>query len=37
MIFYGFGANLYLCLTHYDTAEDEWKHSLTSFDASLTV
>lgn len=35
--FYGFGANLYLCLTHYDTAGDKWEHSLTSFDASLTV
>lgn len=35
--FHGFGANLYLCLTHYDTAGDEWKHSLTSFDASLSV
>lgn len=33
----GFGANLYLCLCHYQTAGADWKHKLTSFDASLSV
>lgn len=34
---HGFGANLYLCLTHYQTAVENWNHKLTSFDGSLTV
>lgn len=32
---YGFGANLYLILSHYQTAGVDWIHRLTSFDASL--
>lgn len=34
---HGFGANLYLCLTHYQTAVENWNHKLTSFDGSLTI
>lgn len=34
---HGFGGRLYLCLTRYWSAGDGWSHSLTSFDASLTV
>ena len=32
---HGFGANLYLSLSHYQTAGAGWSHKLTSFDASL--
>lgn len=35
--FHGFGANLYMSLTHYGTAGAGWSHSLTSFDGSLSV
>ena len=34
---YGFGANLYLGLTHYQSAGEGWSHSLTSFEGGLTV
>lgn len=34
---HGFGANLYLSLTHYRTAAATWSHKLTSFDGSVTV
>ena len=34
---HGFGANLYMCLTHYSTAGEDWSHKLTSFDASVTL
>lgn len=34
---YGFGANLYLSLNHYQTAGAGWNQKLTSFDASLSV
>ncbi len=34
---HGFGANLYLCLTHYRTAGANWNHRLTSFDGSLSL
>lgn len=33
----GFGANLYMSLTHYRTAGVAWSHRLTSFDGSITV
>lgn len=35
--FNGFGANLYMSLTHYQTAGTNWSHKLTSFDGSITV
>jgi hypothetical protein len=35
--FNGFGANLYMSLTHYQTAGSNWSHKLTSFDGSITV
>lgn len=34
---YGFGANLYMSLTHYRTAGDGWRHKLTSFDGSISI
>lgn len=34
---YGFGANLYMSLTHYRTAGDGWSHRLTSFDGSISI
>lgn len=34
---WGFGANLYLGLTHYRTAGENWSHKLTSFDASMSL
>lgn len=34
---YGFGANLYMGLSHYQTAGAGWSHRLTSFDGGLTV
>lgn len=34
---YGFGANLYMSLTHYRTAGDGWSHKLTSFDGSISI
>ncbi|MDE7413897.1 MAG: TonB-dependent receptor [Muribaculaceae bacterium] len=34
---YGFGVNLYLSLTHYQTAGADWSHKLTSFDGSVTI
>lgn len=33
----GFGANVNLGLTHYETAVDSWSRSLTSFNASFTL
>lgn len=33
----GFGANLYMSLTHYRSAGNGWSHKLTSFDASVTL
>lgn len=35
--YHGFGAYLYLSLTHYGTAGTGWSHSLTSFDGSLSA
>lgn len=34
---YGFGANLQLGLTHYQSAGDDWSHRLTSFEGSITL
>lgn len=34
---HGFGANLYLSLTHYRTAGQNWSHKLTSFDGRITL
>lgn len=34
---YGFGASLYMCLTHYRTAGVGWSHKLTSFDGSINI
>lgn len=34
---YGFGASLYMSLTHYQTAGNSWSHKLTSFDGSITL
>ncbi len=34
---HGFGANLYLCLMHYQTAGQDWSHKLTSFDGSISL
>lgn len=34
---YGFGANLYMSLTHYRTAGDGWSHRLISFDGSISI
>lgn len=34
---HGFGANLYLCFTHYQTAGANWTQKLSSFDASITL
>lgn len=34
---YGFGANLYMALTHYQTAGAGWTHKLTSFDGSISI
>ncbi|MDE6555487.1 MAG: outer membrane beta-barrel family protein, partial [Duncaniella sp.] len=33
----GFGANLYLGVTHYETAGADWRHTLNSFNGSVTV
>lgn len=33
----GFGANLSLSLTNYETGDVDWSHHLTSFDASLNL
>ena len=33
----GFGASLYLSLTHYQAAGADWSHKLTSFDGSIAV
>ncbi|MDE6485128.1 MAG: outer membrane beta-barrel family protein [Duncaniella sp.] len=34
---HGFGANLYMSLTHYQSAGVNWSHKLTSFDGSITL
>ena len=34
---YGFGASLYMSLTHFQTAGNNWNHKLTAFDGSLTI
>lgn len=34
---HGFGANLYLCFTHYQTAGADWTQKLSSFDASISL
>ncbi len=34
---HGFGVNLYMSLTHYQTAGATWSHKLTSFDGSVTL
>lgn len=34
---HGFGASLYMSLTHYQTAGNNWNHKLTSFDGSVTL
>ncbi len=33
----GFGASVYLCLTHYKSTGINWDHSLTSFDGSVSL
>ncbi len=33
----GFGANLYLNLSHYNSAGADWEHSLTSFSGSISL
>ena len=33
----GFGASLYMSLTHFQTAGDTWNHKLTAFDGSVTL
>ncbi len=35
--FYGFGASLYMSLTHYQTAGADWSHKLTSFDGNIVL
>lgn len=34
---HGFGASLYMCFAHYQTAGNAWSHTLNSFDASFTA
>lgn len=34
---YGFGVNVYMSLTHYQTSGENWSHKLTSFDGSMTI
>lgn len=34
---HGFGANLYLNLSHYNSAGMDWEHSLTSFSGSISL
>lgn len=34
---HGFGASLYLSLTHYQTAGEDWSHKLTSLDGSIML
>ncbi len=34
---HGFGAGLYMSLTHYQTAGEGWAHKLTSFDGSISL
>ncbi len=34
---HGFGINLYMSLTHYQTAGVDWSHKLTSFDGSVNI
>lgn len=34
---YGFGVNLYVSLTHYQTAGYNWEHKLTSFAGSINI
>lgn len=34
---HGFGANVYLSVTHYKTAGADWSHSLTAFDGSISL
>ncbi|MDE6403100.1 MAG: hypothetical protein K2K86_04745, partial [Muribaculaceae bacterium] len=34
---HGFGVNMYMSLTHYQTAGATWSHKLTSFDGSVTL
>lgn len=34
---HGFGASLYMSLTHYRTAGNNWSHKLTSFDGSVSL
>lgn len=34
---HGFGATLYMSLTHYQTAGAKWSHKLTSFDGSISL
>lgn len=34
---YGFGASLYVGLTHYQTAGTDWSHRLTSVEGNITV
>ena len=34
---HGFGASLYMSLTHFQTAGENWRHNLTSFDGSISV
>lgn len=34
---HGFGVSLYMGLTHYQTAGNNWGHKLTSFDGSVTL
>ena len=34
---YGFGASLYMSLTHFQTAGNKWNHKLTSFDGSVSL
>lgn len=33
----GFGARLYICVTHYRTAGENWSQKLTSFDGSVSL
>lgn len=34
---HGFGANLYMSLTHYKTVGSDWSHKLTAFDGSISL
>lgn len=34
---HGFGANVNLCIYHYETAGENWCHNLTSFNASFSL